>query len=248
MNVYQEIASRSVASLIRTQRESGILHINDNGKLSPQSRRLDPDQWLRTCGKGHDDSECRFANMILWRMISEQGSTKFVPSYCQGCWKVVAKPKTFKQLIGILELQDRQDRRAKCGIETRAYVPALYGAYWYNRSIEEGLETYEALKSATEFKDVPLLLKRGCTEMEMACGPSDMWDITDWQIEIEDGVRNLIEDNLEPIRGLVWQREDTILRWMEFAEEHGDETIYEFTDGHKIKAPNYITYHEAPDV
>ena len=243
MNRYQEIASRSIARYVRDLREAGNLRINDNGKLSPQGRRADPDQWIRTCGEGHQDNDCKFANMILWRMFSLKASVKFVPSYCQGCWKVVAKPKTFKQLIGILELQDSQDRKAKCGIETRDYVPALYGAYWYNRSKEDGLALYNEFNDSFDFAGVPLLLKRGCTEMEMYCGPSDKWEVKDWQVELEDGARNLIEDNLESLRGLEWQRDDTLLRWMEFAEEHGDETVYEFTDGAKIKAPTYVTYH-----
>ena len=243
VNLYRDLASRSVARFVRDLRSTGQLYVNDDGKLTPHSRRVDPDQWIRTRGEGHSDYECKFANMVLWDMISKKCPTPFVPSHCQSCWKVCAKPKTFKQLSEILFLQDRQDRRAKCGIETRYYVPALYGAYWYTRSKEEGLDLYKEFKGSFEFAGVPLILKRGCTEMEIACGPSDKWEVTDWQIEIEDIARGLIVDDIVIERGYDWQRDDTLLRWMEFAEEHGDETVWEYTEGLYINAPSYVMYH-----
>ena len=70
---------------------------------------------------------------------------KWVPSKCMGCWKVVVRLKTLKQLFSLLQLQMRMGRPSKCGIEVRESVNGLYGGYFYNHSLEEGLECYSAV-------------------------------------------------------------------------------------------------------
>lgn len=174
---------------------------------------------------------------------------QFVPEYCHGCYKVVVRPKTLVQLFALEKLQYALGRPAKCGIEVRDYTPALYGGYFYNRSVEEGQECYEVVREAINKdpllgEDVKVYLKHACTEMERKYGPSDQWEeITDAQKEVE----KLIQDHIvydptiqdQPKHFLV----HTHRRWIEWAFQHGDETYLTFTGGEPIE-PAPVTYHE----
>ncbi len=194
----------------------------------------------------HPDLNCFFNHNVLFNEVSMKMAPefRFVPSPCHNCYKVVARPANLEQLMDVLEMQRVMNWPSKCGIETRNYVCGLYGAYWYNTGRDEGLETYKRVKSVIDKKypDMPLVLKRACTEFEMNCGPSDTWKITDKQKHIEDLCRRYFSpDNIKRSQPDIshWH---VIRQWIEFAYEHGDKTYLKYTDG-KPLFPEYVTYH-----
>ena len=173
---------------------------------------------------------------------------RWVPSMCQWCFKCVARPKTLKQLFAIKALQERLQIPGKCGCEVRPTVAASYGAYWYGRGLAEGQENFKIIRKAMDEDpelgpDVSLILKRGCTEMELACGPSDKWEVTANQLRIEKMINQVMvrDPHVGPMPPHVVAH--TLRKWIEFAYSVGDETYKLYTGGMPLyRQP--VTYHQ----
>jgi hypothetical protein len=174
-------------------------------------------------------------------------SLGYIPPRCLECWKVVVGPRTVSELFKLLELQNSDTHPCKCGIEVRTYTPRLYGGYYYNDTLDLGRECYERVrKQVSEHisPEVPVVLKRGCTEYEMLIGPSPYWNITKEQLKLDE----YIEAHLDlPKNTNVLQPEfikaHTYRYWIEWAFAHGDETYKEFTDGEDLYEKP-VLYHE----
>jgi len=157
------------------------------------------------------------------------------PSRCQYCWKVSVKPETLEQLFKLEKVQrgiKDQVYGCKFGIDTREYVLAKYGGYFYCRGKEEGLKTLELVRKEVKehIGDIPVLLKRACTEMEKEFGDSINWQLTDLHLEKEA----LIKDNFdlssfEPIQPDMVKVE-LVQRFIEFAAKIGDKTYLNYVN------------------
>ena len=180
------------------------------------------------------------------------GGKQFVPSGCMDCFKVVARPKNLKGLFAISKLQKRLGRSAKCGIEHRTHVFGLYGGYWYNRGLNEGLERYREVRKAIDEDpelgpDINVILKRACTEMEMEVGPSDKWELTPEQIEMERLIYKHLDCDLVKRRQSEMCVDFVHARWIEFAYSWGDETVFEYLDPARPIYKPLVTYHHLAD-
>lgn len=177
------------------------------------------------------------------------GVLKHIHSYCRECWKVVVRPRTVVELFDLYELEREMGVPCKCGMEVRDTVNGLYGGYFYNRGKQEGLERYAQVRSLVDERlstEVPVILKRYCTEYEIgenALGPSDKTeDVTFEQKEMEQDVESLF-----PRIGFGTPQPDWMIRkvmrdWIHYAYKNGDQTYKEFTGGHPLFPP-YVTYH-----
>ena len=130
---------------------------------------------------------------------------QFVPSGCQECYKVVVRPETYEDMLKLEEAMQTRGWPSKIGIERRPFVPALYGAYFYNRGLEAGIERHEEVLDAIIHSLPPgrmarmqIYLKRGCTEMEMEQGPSDKWKVSIFQTQVEPLIEKLIYSPEQP--------------------------------------------------
>lgn len=184
---------------------------------------------------------CTLWKEILFEIVFEQ---KAVPSHCHGCYKVVARPKTLSELVQIESLQQGKEGFgvSKCGIEMRASVPHLYGAYWYCDGLEDGYNMLSRVREA--LPTIPSILKRGCTEYERACGPSDKWSIIPGQLELEALTSKHVDFDPYDIPPTLQSPpfvEDLHWTWIKWAYQNGDQTYLEFTHG-KPLFPDYVTY------
>jgi hypothetical protein len=169
-----------------------------------------------------------------------------VPSPCHSCWKVVARPETLSQLFQLAELQKQFGHPGKCGIETRMYIHGLYGAYFYCDSLEEGKRVYGNIaESVSEFPgpEFPLILKRGCTEFEMYGGPSNQWNISEKQLELEKKLNEIFIKRPKDNRRSKKAIKAIHAKWIQWAYAHGDPTYRKFTDAQDLYPP-VMTYHE----
>jgi hypothetical protein len=240
MGTYQDCVSHDIISIAQNLLRNGWYMRDGDGRLTSVQRLDWNTTWYHV--RMHPDLNCYFWHNVLFNEVSMKLNPehRFVPSHCQNCYKVVARPSTLEQLMGILEIQKAMNWPSKCGIETRNYVHGLYGAYWYNTGLEEGLETYGRVRKLVS-QDIPVLLKRACTEFEMNCGPSDKWEITDKQKSLEElCYRYFAPDNIKRDQPDIshWH---VVRKWIEFAYEHGDPTYATYTDG-KPLFPPYVTY------
>lgn len=193
--------------------------------------------------------DCFSWHHVIFDYLSKPGllGKPFVPSECHQCFKVVVRPRTLKELFALERLEQEMDRPCKCGIEVRDTVHGLYGGYFYCKGLEEGLIRYREVRQAineTQYLgwEVPVILKRACTEYEIACGPSDQWEITPEQLKLEALVKQFLV-----IDDVVRKQPEHVVqhihrKWIEFAYAHGDSTYAEFTNG-KPLAPPPVTYH-----
>ena len=257
---YDQFVAYDVVKMLQPLIDDGSHYFRlSDGKLKMKLATLPKGgPWVQV--RGAHGLNCHLWHQIIFDRVVKYLpiNERFVPSGCQGCWKVVVKPRTLQQLFNLLETQKKLNLPSKAGIEIRPSVPGLYGGYFYNGSLEAGLACYDIVKAAMleniflaplvdevdEFgKTRRVILKRGCTELEHLIGDSDKWEVTPDQEFIEAMVTNyIVDENVD-----LTQPENFILnvkrRWIEFAWEHGDPTYMLYTGGKPLYPP-YVTYHQ----
>lgn len=218
--------------------KKGTFYIRDDQKIGMRTAFTWNTPWIHRGGAPTPERNCvLFQGVFLYY-------TKLIPRKCQECWKVVARPRTVRELFQLSELQKTSNRSCKAGIEKRSTVHGNYGAYWYNDTIQEGEECRRYVKSLVSqiSPDISVFLKRGCTEFEHKYGKSN-----DWGVSVEDAeIEKLITDNIViENNGFVGQpgylKDHVRRKWVEFAYERGDETYLEYTGGKPIY-PDYVKY------
>lgn len=175
----------------------------------------------------------------------------FIPTPCLECWKIVVQPRNFHELMCLYDLQRdmvQKDKRCwcKCGIERRDFVPRNYGGYFYTRSKVAGLRRLKEVRDLVGSEiseDIPVILKRYCTEFELRFGPSDKYIQPEGAKEIEEyywkNVNRLKTALVQP----EFVRTNVIAGWLLFANGRGDQTAYLYNNSKPLFTPS-ITYEE----
>ena len=254
MAYYNEVMRNDIITMCRGLLENRAMFLRDvDGKLKIDGKTGWQTPWVHV--KQGNRANCTLWNTVMFQNIfnavpfSMKKGRAWVPSGCQSCWKVVVRPPTLKALFALEALQKRLDRECKCGIEQRKHVFGLYGGYFYNRSYEEGMARYQEVRQAVDDDpelgpDVSVILKRGCTEMEHAVGPSNEWQVYPEQIEIEKLVHRTVSTDHEIRRQPPHGKNYVHGRWIRFAYQWGDETVKEYIDTAMPLYPPYVTYHD----
>ena len=168
-----------------------------------------------------------------------------IPEFCFGCYKVYVEPRTVVELIKLLLIFDSlelpADNTRKCMIEVRPNIPGAYKGYIYCNNFEEGhgiLDIVRTIVGAKISQDVPVSLKRGCSEFSIAYPdygkmngkhPPSMNYNEAWR-QHEDTVDNNIVGHKYPAafdthNHLGMTLEDALImrKWLEYAAAIGDE-------------------------
>jgi hypothetical protein len=217
---------------------SGDLKIRaSDGKIVTEGEYLAIDYpWIHM-GKSNDRDCLMFKDVIFTHL-------KVVPLRCYECWKVVITPKTFKELLFLYETLSQKvmaERPCKCGVEVREHVSRIYGGYIYCESKEQGLEWKKKIGELCP--NMPVRLKRACTEFEMALGPSDEWVPPSWQNGFEESLWQVYEKNplYDEANQPGYLKIHYILNWMKWAHGHGDMTYLESNGGNPLY-PETLAY------
>jgi len=240
---YFDTGQRSLIKLLETAFKKGMLYIRNDKNIGMRTGYTWNTPWIH---RGNPPTPER--NCILFHGVFLH-YTNIIPQKCQECWKVVARPRTVKELFQISNLQKTSVRSSKAGIEKRPSVNGNYGAYWYNDSISEGEECRQYVTELVSHisKDIPVFLKRGCTEFEHKYGPSNEWGVSVENADLERLITDLIIIEDAEFVGQPWYVKNHVKSlWIEFAHERGDTTYLEFTDG-KPLYPKYVTYESRPE-
>jgi hypothetical protein len=169
-----------------------------------------------------------------------------IPPRCLECWKVVVNPRNFSEIVKLRALQQDFDVPSKCGIEMRDYTNKLYGGYFYTNSFDEGRDMYKLVREGVNdmiSPDVPVILKRGCTEFEMIAGPSPGWHMT---LQQERGLLELegfVEQHYSNAPQSELVQNYVFLKWILWAHYCGDMTYLPWNGGEPLFPP-VVTYHE----
>jgi len=236
-------SDKDIMETLAPQFVKGALYIRGDGKIDRKIARSWDSPWVFT--NFHHALSCEFWNEILFKCF------KIIPIGCMSCYKVVVKPRTLKELYQLKEVQDILGFYSKCGIELRPYAFGNYGGYFYTRSLEEGRKRYAVVRNAISKQispDIPVYLKRGCTEYELppdqgGKGPSDKWELKPDQEDFEAYVTDkFVLDSflaLPPEYMLI----NIYRKWVKFAYDRGDITYKLYTEGRPLCEPP-VLYHE----
>ncbi len=234
---YSDLPGADLLEPIMPLLNNGTYRFNKEGRLEANLHVPTETPWI------HIRQDPR-KNCQLWHQVWFT-CYNLVPSYCQQCWKVVARPTTLTEMFCLYEIMKDLDWYSKIGIEKRYSVPALYGAYFYNNSREQGLECHKKIESLVHEHigpHVKVILKRGCTELEHKFGDSGQWQVSEQQKYLERRLEDLFaeQDKVHPqppelIRHIM-------ANWVRFAYAQGDPTVHNFTSTPLY--PPYVTYHE----
>lgn len=215
--------------------DNGVMVYKADGSLELQISNQYDTPWYYV--RPDEERRC----MLLHDIVSP--AIQNVPIRCQGCWKVVVRPRTLKELMQLAELEENCEYFCKCGMERRPFVHGNYGGYFYFNTKEEGVAGFEDVRKLVSEQispKVPVILKRGCTEFERDFGDSRYWTIRGDQAEVEKRILGsfTLSDNKvkqPPLEVLNLKR-----RWVEFACDRGDSTYLEFTKGHRLDVPVHL--------
>ncbi len=238
----------------------------EDGKIQFTAKSAEDPPWLYV-------KASRWQNCNLWhRVIFDQiHKKKKVPIPCQSCWKVVIMPRNFEELMATWIMQLELNLPCKCGTEgDRKNTDRLYGGYWYNSSIDKGIECYKVVKkllqntswqkqfAGTVIKadfgnsflpsnqrgTLPnLILKRGCTEYEQNCGPSDTWNYDKDQEEIEQYVNEAFSSEVFQPQQSENHVASILIGFIHKAFQWGDQSYQRFTNFNRLFNPP-VTYHD----
>lgn len=232
---------KDVIGHLRPLFQRGACYVREDGKIGIKGKNVWDVPWVYTVPE--EDRNCIIPKTVLFPYYG------FIPSRCHKCWKVVVRPQTLSELFKLYELQKRLGLSSKVGIEDRPIVEGVYGGYFYNDSLEEGLAckiVVERLVSSEIGLNVSVILKRGCTEYEHKHPNPDTWRITEQQKETEADLADLLILETKKVIQTDYIIRNVKRKWVERACEVGDETYREFTGGRSLY-PSIKTYAQEGD-
>jgi len=183
---------------------------------------------------------CQERNCFLWHKVYFM-LYGIISRNCFNCWKVVFRPKTLDDLILTyrMQLEDKEKPACKSGVERResSSFKGANACFWYAPLGSNPVLAQEFHKKIEKKihhllgVDNKVILKRGCTEMEDAAGPSERWFYPEEQNVFED----LLDDAWEEIHPLLNSepqalRNVIMMRWIGWAVKNRDKTAEKYYD------------------
>lgn len=172
-----------------------------------------------------------------------------VPELCfKHCWKLAACNKGVKDdqvqqlcmrdVLDIEELQQELDLPSKCGMDRRDYTQNIWGSFWYTSSLDEAKEKYPIIRDGLDKIDpnINLVIKRSCTEFELAIGPSDTWDDMERPWSEKEDVLNdwILRQDSQPEHQHELIKRNVKIKMLQWAYKHGDNTYRLFNEGNDL--------------
>lgn len=237
---YLKYVKWDIISRVKNKLSTGQFFLRPDYKIDHKRFPAYDIPWIFTRS---GDRDCFLYHQVCFRNLN------FIHSRCHQCWKVVASPQNLEELFEVLAAQRRMNKPGKCGIENiRDNSPKLYGAYWYNNSLEEGKERYEEARKEMDKinPDMPVILKRACTEYEQQFGDSKDWVVTPEQLELEAILAEVFVGGVDDYQQTYHMQCHVKLFWIHNAYQMGDQTYLKFTGGEPLFR-NLRTYHDMED-
>ncbi len=241
----QTVAGRTVGASWAVAEAAGqLISIGQERRWSvPPGRR--PSAWIKVIRDRN--RPCKF-QMVMFEHVYQR---QRVPAGCELCFKVKVVPRTLRQLMAVHETGEQLPYTYKCGLDAPAHATSgIYGAYFFLDGLPAAREAYAHVRKAVNAHpklgpEVPVFIKRGCTEFEIHCGPSDQYIFSDETRQIEAQLLPLVDDHLERPESRL-QRQQTLLYWIQTAYRLGDQTYLDFTGGRPLYPPTVQYSPEAP--
>jgi len=239
--LYREVKEYNLIEKLEQLLKARVFHFGaEDGKLTSNISHVWETPWITV--HRDNDRECMLWHQILFKFMD------VIPSFCLNCWKVVVRPNTLDEVFQLHDMMLGWNRSSKIGIEVRAYVQSLYGAYFYNNSLEEGNECLEFVKEQVHSKinpEIDVHLKRYCTEFELRHGDSDKYkqrpeDLI-WEKIVHDSFALQDMPLLQPQPHPAIIKQHIIQKIIEYATKMKDPTVPKYNEG-KVPMPDIVKY------
>lgn len=188
---------------------------------------------------------------------------KAIPKYCFDCIKISIKPRNVIELIKLMALFQRielpNDNTRKCLVETRTEIPGTYGGLIYIVGVEEAVNLFESFEKIlkTEISgDIPISLKRGCSEYDLAYPGFAQVDQGQSGVEYREEwsqYEQIVDQKLkEKNRTFLYESRDgtsftvdeakVVYTWLMYAAAIGDLSYMLFTDNRPLPPLKVLVY------
>lgn len=235
------IGGATVAEHLQHAIDTGALIEEADGTLRLPAEREKPANWA-TVANG-PQLGCKFLLDFLFRNVYARSA---VPHGCRACYKVKAAPRTLRELVAAWEAAKTIECRSKWGIDLdNCYSQHVYAGYFFATGLDGARAIYKLARGAFDADaklgpDVPLSIKRGCSEYEAILGPSDRYEFAPELAELESCLKLRFRAPRPPNQGVA-----VLANWIDFAFRIGDDTYLDFTDGKRLR-PADLSYDPEP--
>ncbi|BAE50260.1 hypothetical protein [Paramagnetospirillum magneticum] len=186
------------------------------------------------------DLRCQEYNAFLFRH-AYAGTT--VPRGCGECYKIKIVPPDLRALVALRSLLESLTGPCKCGVDFyNPHSRDFYAGFFYYDGLNAARADYPALRAAIDAQphlgpDVPMIIKRGCSNYEAACGPSDRWTFPEGMAELEAGLRARFQPTIPAPADYRLRRMTAMVHWIKFAYWIKDDSYLDFTGGKPLHPP-----------
>jgi len=230
----------TVAENIKREIESGKVIEDENGFLSFRDTPPNID-WVMV--PNGPLLRCTF---LIGFMFEVAYAKSAVPNGCSACYKVKVAPRTLRELVAAWGIGKRIECLSKWGVDlNNAYSQDVYAGYFYTSGLDQARAIYRIAREAIDGEpklgpDIPMSIKRGCSDYEAALGPSDKYEFPPELAELEaylktKFIRRRKSENARPL---------PLAHWIDTAFRIGDDTYLDFTGGRPLR-PKTLTYDPA---
>jgi hypothetical protein len=249
-----EVGGRSVGARLDDAIARGEVVRQEDGRLSLGQPSQPGDDVGRQGGfigrRADNDRFCRFLNAFLFEHA--YGETT-VPFGCRTCFKIKVATRSLRALMAMKALAEATRFSTKSGADVDSPAnPDLYSTYLYFDGLAEAREAYGELRAAIDAhpalgSEVKATIKRGCSNYERRCGPSDAYAFDPALEAVEAHLAERFVDDRPPRAApKAAVAELRMLRLVQTAYRIGDETYAEFTGGKPLFKP-LVSYDPDPD-
>ena len=192
--------------------------------------------------------DCIFLMKFLFNIAYGEAA---VPFGCRECYKVTVSPANLRGLMALRAIQESIACNAKCTVDVdRPITQNVYIGFFYCVTLDHAREVYQVVRAAVDAEpklgpQTPVRIKRGCTEYEIHCGPSDQYTFDERLPELEQYLRSRFRRPSRPKADALKNRLNTLSNWIQTAYRIGDNSYLDFTGG-KPLYPKSVTYDPKP--
>ena len=225
------IGATNVGENLRRSIESGRLIENDDGTLQIAKDPKQEVNWMYV--SNGPPLGCGF---LMYFMFHHAYAESAVPDGCSACYKVKVVPRTLRELVAAWEIGKRVQCRSKWGTDlNNPYSQNVYAGYFYTNGLDAARTLFKVVREAFNEDpklgpDIPMTIKRGCSEYEAMVGPSDRYEFTPEMAQLEAHLKSRFRE-----RKADYHASMVAAHWIETAFRMGDDTYLDFTGGKRLR-------------
>lgn len=184
--------------------------------------------------------QCEFLSTFLFSIAYDKAA---VPFGCRNCYKVKIAPPDFSGLIALRDILEKAPYHSKCGVDFfNPHSRDFYAGFLYLEGLDAARQAYHRLRDLVDESpelgsSVRMTIKRGCSEMEAACGPSDQWIFREEMSGIEAALQERYKPDQPAHLPYRLRRMASMVQWMKTAFSLGDDSYLAYTGGKPLHPP-----------